>query len=253
MGKCGRPPLSAQLHLVATSTTVVYEWFTPWMLATGLDTVKAAIRRRGTGATFQCQLAMQVAPVRTDKPNDPSVLGQMVSGASETCTGLLDVSATTAANYFVRFGIAYSLTTGSTVAQADVSVDLSDDGCGSAIGALNVALQANGVGNSFVAATGWVPLLQAQKAKLAVVCNSLTGNFQWRVAYRLATTSTQDPGAWTTTFDSWRTAGEVCVADLTPATTDNEMYIQLGIQYNLSSGSTLGQASISAVVAARKT
>lgn len=113
-------------------------------------------------------------------------------------------------------------------------------------------LLATSTADAFFVVTGWLPALQAEKLKLALVCSSLTGNFQYRVCYRLATTSTQDPGAWTTAFDQWRTAGEACTGMLTPAG-GSDMWIQVGIQYALSSGSALGQASVSAVVAAKTT
>ena len=175
----------------------------------------------------------------------------MAGGAGETCTGVIDISSSTGGNFFVRFGLAYNLSSGSTPGQADVSVELSDDSCGAIVGSAATTLQATSTADGFIAVTRWIPALQAEKLKYAVVCNSLTGLIQYRPCYRTATTSPQDPSAWSTTMDSWRTTGEICTGELSP-TVSTEMWVQGGLQTALSSGSSLGQAFFAVVVAARK-
>jgi hypothetical protein len=129
--------------------------------------------------------------------------------------------------------------------------EVADDGCGGVACTGSFSLQTQTTSDSFVPLSGWLSALDAEKVKLAVVCASLSGNFQWRICYRTAPTSTQEPGAWSTSFDAFRGAGEVCTGELSPSVAA-DMYVQLGIQHSLSSGSALGQATIHAVASARK-
>ena len=96
----------------------------------------------------------------------------------------------------------------------------------------------------------WVPASLAKKIKAAVVVNSLSGNFQWCLTYRTATTSKDVPDAWTADWDTLRTATEVNTGELSPTLT-GKMWVQIGIQYNLS-GSTPGQAFVQIVLTAHK-
>ena len=116
---------------------------------------------------------------------------------------------------------------------------------------MRVPMASSGSNNSYVAVTPWIPTIAAAKMRAALSITSLTGDFQCRMAYRTAETSQQSPNGWSTTFDStWRTAGEATTNDLTPTYSD-VMWVQFGLQYNLSSG-TPGQASVACAVAVQK-
>ena len=133
-----------------------------------------------------------------------------------------------------------------------MNLDVSDDACGSVLGTATLALSTLTTTDAFAPVTGFVPALHAAKVKAALVVASLSGNFQCRLCYRVATTSREEPGSWSTTFDQWRSAsGEYNTGDLTPASA-NEMWIQFGVQYSLSSGSALGQATVTTTVTGRK-
>ncbi len=125
---CAQTTPEQQASLSTTTTANAIHWFTGWMLVVGLDKLKATIKNRsiiGT-ATFQTQLAMQTAAVRTDNPDTPLTLDSALQGAGERCSGVEDVAANTDDVFWVRFGVAYALQAGqSGFAQAEVAFQLS--------------------------------------------------------------------------------------------------------------------------------
>ena len=60
--------------------------------------------------------------------------------------------------------------------------------------------------DAFAPVTGFVPALHAAKVKTALVIASASGFFQYRLCYRVGSTSRDEPGSWSTTFDQWRKA-----------------------------------------------
>lgn len=249
---CSAPPAGGQVHVVATSTDAIYTWLTPWMLAPGASNAKCTLKRRAVTGNLQCQVAYQTAAVRTDKPDDPATIGAAQSGAGEYCTGKVDISAGTASKTWIRFGVAASLTQAGSPGQADVSLDSATDACGQLVGTTTVSPVTYSTTNGFVPVTGWLPALAVEKLRATIVISGLVGNFQCRLAYRVATTSKETPGAWSTTFDAWRTAdGEYNTGDLTP-TTGSDMWVQVGLQFANSSGTAVGQATVTSAVHARK-
>jgi hypothetical protein len=112
---CGNALPPGGTHVSTTSTTANYVWLTNWMPAIGLDTVRLATKIRNLSGSIQIQPAMQVALVRTEKPASPTTLDAAQTANGEYCTGDEDVSASTAGKQWVRFGVAVSLTTGSSL------------------------------------------------------------------------------------------------------------------------------------------
>ncbi len=102
-----------------------------------------------------------------------------------------------------------------------------------------------------MAITGFMPTMSLTAIRLAIIFRSLAGNFRWKITRRVATTSTEDPGAWATDFEaSYRTtAGETCTVDL-PVDLPNDMWVQFGIQFSASSGT--GSPSLNLGIASRQ-
>ena len=230
MNGCGDRPTTTSAHLVATSSTIQYHWFTPWTLAGPLSAIRAALKRRATTSAFSVQLAIQVAPVRTDLPDDPTTSGSPVTGAGETLVGVSDLTSTLTGKYWVRFGVAYSSTSG--VAQADVYFTPSFEGCGQQLAAQVIEANSSSTTGVVVPVGAWVPALSVTKLKAAFVVTTMGSGFQCRLIWRFAATSPEAPGGWTTT-DSFRGAGEACTTELT-ATSATDMWIQPGVEYGLS-------------------
>lgn len=247
---CGSVTPSDFRTLIAVSGVVGYEWFTDWMLCVGIDTITTVLKNKAVSGNFRSQLAVQFAPVRVDNPDAPGVFGSPQTGAGERCDDGIDVGTPGAAKMFMRIGVAYDLSTGSTPARADVGFQASFNACGRIVGTLNQQLVATSVTNSFIATGPFIPAISAVKLRYAGVGSSLTGDFQWRPTYRTAATSPDSPGAWATSFGSWVTSGDSNSGDLTPTLT-GVMWVQPGVQFNLSNA-TPGQATVFALVAAKK-
>lgn len=259
---CGAVTALVSRHLATTLSGVNsprYEAYTDWIPVMGLDKIKALLRLQGLTNQFQCQLAYQTAAVRTDQPDAWSTLDQMTT--VDRCTGVIDITSATAGKFYIRFGIAYNLSSGSTNSQADVSLQVSYDACGAIVGSTTLQLLAPDTSNYYMAVTGWIRAIDAAKVRAAILASGVVGNFQCRLTYR---TAQIDPA---TVSDNWGTVniessphagnGEFNTGELTlptgPGQTgriDDKMWIQFGIQYSCSSG-TAGQATVSVATAVR--
>ena len=130
-------------HLKCEVVNVIfYEPFTTWYLCTGVDEVRGLIKAYAATSNFKYKLAYQVALCRTDKPEDWAVLeaGAYHADDGEYCSGDVSVATATAAAFFIRFGVAYQFTSGTT-AEADVEISVSFDACGTLLGTTTVTLQ----------------------------------------------------------------------------------------------------------------
>ncbi len=247
-------------HLVATSTTTQQEWFTPWYLATGLDTVKAVVKAYNcSGSNFQYQGVLQTAQVRPDNPNTPVTFTSPVwSSGGENASGVCTISGQTGTQMWVRFGIQYSSTSG--VAEADVALQVSCYHYGVLLDKKRVTLSANDTGNRIEVVSRWIPMAWVAKVKAAFVVNGITGsnNLQFRLTYMTATTSVQQPNSagWSTTYDAWRSLSgstgyyENNTGELASPST-NDMWIRYGVLYNLSSGTTQTTATLHCLTSIR--
>lgn len=252
---CGQSSAEIQKHLVSTSTSYVYEWFTDWMPAIGLDTVRATIKHKAAAAAFQTKFAIQTANVRTNNPNAAATLETSpTAGAGERVAGdtpgNIDITNSTAGTLFVRFGVAYSLSSAG-IGDADVSMQLAYDACGRMIGSASAEVLAPDSGNSFLPVTGWMPAIHVSKFKAALVVTGSGSVFKTRMAVQTATTSVESPNAWTTDLDTWRTGDlEVNTGEITPSI-GSHMWVRIGVLYIAYSGSNL-RAQISCAVGIRK-
>lgn len=222
-----------------------------------LDAVMVVLRAKAASTVyFQGQVVMQVAAVRTSSPGAPILKGSVQTTTTNTSfeynTGELNVLADTSGAMFVRFGVAYNFTAGQAQSQADVEIEVSGVQCGEVAGSGIWQLATTTVDDQFQAVTGFLPAILVAKVRAAAMCTSLSGNFRWRLAYRLAATSSEAPGAWAPLTDNNApyVAGEVNTGDLA-ITVGSNMYVQLGILYDLSSAGT-GQASIAIAIGVRR-
>lgn len=243
---------SEEAHLIVTSTDVLYYWFTGWQPAIGLDSIKSGVHLKGITGNFQARLAIQVASVRTDNPSAPALLETAYSNSPDRCSGVLDVSASTSTPMFVRFGVAYNLSSGSTPGQADVRVDLSWPACGQAAGGGTFALLAPDTNSRYQAISGWIPAIFADIVKAAIVVTATIGNFRCQLAFRTATSVKESPSAWSSNLEElWHGGnGEFTTGEKT-LSVSSSMWVQIGVEYSLSSG-TNGSAQVSVAAAVRR-
>ncbi len=250
---CGQLLGPYQARLAAISTTVQYHWLTGWFPATGVDNIKGVLRNRAVDGNFQSRLVLQLATIRTDDPSAPVLLeASYLQDAGERCTGVLDISNSTASKYFMRLGIAYSVHTGSSIAAADVGLELAYNSCGEIIGATSLDLVAPGTNSLHTPITGWVPAMYAAKVKAIIIVTNAIGNFRQQLAYRTATTRLQQTSAWSTNFEgAWHTGnGEFPTGEIT-LSIGSVMWVQFGLEHSLSSGAN-GGAQVETSVAIRR-
>ena len=164
-----------------------------------------------------------------------------------------DVSSDTDTALFIRFGVAQKLSSGAaTLGQTDVLLQVGYESCGALVGSATLALKTRTTEDCFTPVSQWLPAMTVDRIMAAIVATSESGEFRCRLAYRTASASKNVASAWSTTFDAWHTGpGEWNTGLLTPVLA-NDMWVQVGIQYALATGTALGQATVSVAAAVRK-
>jgi len=255
---CGGVTAERSERLVTTVTDIIYVPYVGWISALGVEKIKGALLRsaslvQGTG-NHQFKLAIQVAKIRTDKPEPWKTVGPTwFDNNGEDCTQEQDISGDTDGALFVRFGIAHRLSAGTaSLGQTDCGLQVGYESCGGVIGGTTLALKTSTTEDCYSPVSGFLPAMTVDRIMASIVTTSSSGNFQCRLAYRTATASQSVPGAWSTTFDAWHAGdGEWNTGLLTP-TLANDMWVQIGLQYALSSGTSPGQGTVSVLSAVRK-
>lgn len=177
-------------------------------------------------------------------------LDDALVGAGERCSGLESVTTQTAGTFFVRFGVAFALQSGgSGLGQADVALAVSYTQCGQVVGSRSLSPDCSTTSDAVIPISGWLAALLVQKIKVLTIVRSLVGGFEWKLAYRTATTSKEEPSGWTAIDQNYKTAGEFNSGEVT-LTLDSVMHVQIGLLYHSSSGG--GSAQVDTVVAIRR-
>ena len=233
------------------------------MPALGTDKIMAVLKRYAvttTGGTphINFKLSIQTADVRTDKPDAWTDLGSAYQDGGEDNTDVIDVSATTVGKMWYRLGVAYYLS-GGTPSSGDAELELTTASvsCGTVLGTRTSDLVTfNTTVDAFTAVTDWALVTDSDKVCAGFTLSAVQGNFQCKLVYRTASTSTQIPGAWTAIsgLSTYLNAnGESSTGEKT-LTLGATMYVQFGLAYSQSSsGSTPGAATVTTTVAVRRT
>lgn len=227
-------------RLVAVGSTVQYEWFTPWSIAAGVDSIRPVWKNQVASSNFVSQIVIETAPVRTDDPSTTlTTLGSTLTGNNASCPGNLTVSTQTGGALWFRLGIAYS-SNNAAIAQADVSLQAAWNQAGCLVDQTTVRLEANDTGIRIAAVSRWFPAIYASYLKAAYIGEGLTGGtqLQFRLATQTADTSVDSPNAWNTSFDTWRAFSanlETNTGDVT-FSPGSAMWVRAGIAYQLASG-----------------
>lgn len=228
-------------HLVSTTTTTQYAWFTDWMSADGIDNIRAVLKcKNASGANFRWQLAIQYAEVRADAPrNQMGTLGTQQTGSGEYQTQDVSVTTDMNANRFFRLGIAYS-SAAAGMEQGDVCLQASWKQLGTDLGSSRVTLNVNDNGVKYEPLTDWVPATIMSNVKAAFILTGITpstGHLGYRLAIQFAGTTIAQPGAWQLLEAGYSRPGnnvtydERNTAALTP-NANTDMWFRLGVAYN---------------------
>lgn len=246
---------AVQKHLVATSGTDSYEYFTDWMPAIAMDAATATLKLRNLAGYFRATPVVQTADVRTDIPNAPTLIGALANQAANgeffISASTFDLATLTTGKTYVRFGVAFDVSTTPSLGQADVTLQVSYRQCGSLGKAWSGHVVARSTDACFVPIGGWLPAMGVVKLEGTIAISGLSGPLELLLAYRTAETSIESPDAWITTGmgSALTSAGETNTGELTPTTT-GKMWIQPGLKYDLTSG-TFGQADVTVLLGIR--
>lgn len=250
-------PPEAEASVSALSTTATFTWLTGWLPAIAVDAGTLVLKVANLVNSMRLLPAYQLAEVRTDKPSAPTTFGGLTAVSSDNeyfySASDLGLSSLTPGQTFFRVGVAHYVNTAPNTGKADVALSFAYRQLGRLLAPWSGHLVAVSTTNQFVPITGWMPAMSVVKFAATYVVASLTGNFQVKLTYRTATTSPESPDAWDTTgLGSLVSANtEDNSGELTPTTT-GKMWIQLGLMYSLSSGSTPGQADVMVLPAVRE-
>ncbi len=253
---CGGSTSQTFKRLNGTTPIFAYEWYTGWMSCVGLDTIMATVVGRACSSDdFECQVAQQVAKVRTDDPDAPTLLGSVLSptaGVLDSNSTVLDISGDTEPAAFVRWGLAYRYANGQSQSSGDLGLDVAYVRCGELVGAGSWQLDSSTTAMRYIVVTDWLVRLLVDEVKLISLLTNLTGPLQYRLVYRTVATDKANPSAWANVTDANAPygAGDVNTGDLAISLGAN-MLVQLGIGYQLSTGGQ-GQGTISAAVGIRR-
>lgn len=237
--------------LALSSSEVQYEWFTAWMPAIGLDEVQGVLKNKAVTGNFESRMAMQAAAIRTDNPDSPILLESSYTGSGERCSSVLAITSDLTSKYFVRFGVAYHLSSGSTLGQSDTSLEVAYNSCGKIVGGDVIQLFAPSTTSLYRAFTGWIPAIHAAKAKAALVVQNASANFRTQLAVRTATTSREVTSAWSSNLEgTWHSGnGEFNTGEVA-LSLGSAYWVQMGLEYQMSAGSN-GEATASMSVSVR--
>ena len=121
---------------------------------------------------------------------------------------------------------------------------------------MRLQLEASDSSTHYEPITAWFPAIWGNKVNVGYVYGGAMGgsNLEFQYAVQFAATSPEAPGSWGTSIDSWHTHGtsniSTCTGDLSVGNT-SDMWMRIGVAYNLSTGSTYATATLESFVASR--
>lgn len=246
-------------RLVTTSAvTDAHEWFSPFYPTIGLDAAQVWwLCRAASGVNPVSEPVFQIAKYRQDNPSTISTFALTnsgpITGTGEASTELESIASALSTAFWVRFGLRYKANTAG-LAQGDFGMQAAFTANGEVLGTTTHDLFTSATQAAYVPITGFVPAAWFTKLRVAYLVEALTGSVKWRLAYRTAPTSQATGGAWAAiTGQSYsNTTGEDCTAEISQSLTSTDFWVQFGIDYALSGGSTPGGLSITTIAGIRR-
>jgi len=242
----------------ATSSSYVYFWLTRYIACMGMDMAQSTIKVANITGNLQVTPFVQFAEVRPDKPRAPggipSVTPTVISTNSENIVPASDyaMAAAAAGNTYARFGVGCKVSSGS-LGTADVAFQLSFLQLGMLLTPWSGHLVATSTTTIFIPIAAWMPALNVKAFEATIVMSDITGLCAVDLVYRTAAKSTEDPDAWSAgILTAALTAnGETNSGERTVSLT-GKMWVQPGLMYKLTSGTTPGQVDISVLLGVRQ-
>ena len=99
--------------------------------------------------------------------------------------------------------------------------------------------------------TGWIPAIDADKVKAAIIVSGVDGTIETKLYYQTATAVVQTTNSYAEVETTWTSgADERCTGD-TALSIASAMWVRFAMAYKMPSG-TVGQATVSVAVATRR-
>ncbi len=239
-----------------STSQYVYYWLTSWIPCIAMDLALATLKLNNCAGNVQVTPVLQFAAVRPDKPSAPTTLAGLSPYTTDdeylVTAASYDIATAAAGNTYVRFGVACKVSSAGQ-GVADVAFQPSYVQFGRLLAPWSGHLVATSTTSVFIPIGPWIPALGISAFEAAIVIGDKTGNFQLDVVYRSAATSPEEPDAWSAgiltaalSADGETNSGERTV------TLTSKMWVQPGLVYKLSSGTTVGQADVTVLLGVRQ-
>jgi hypothetical protein len=240
------PPVTQRL--VARSSTVMIVPFTGWYACTGIDAVVATIRLLKPGANFSAIFAYQVATARTDNPSDWVSTGSTVTGTTGV-TQTITLSSATSTTYWIRFGVGFSVASGTE--SADVRLDLAFEMFGEHLVSRTLELSGSSSSSFNEPITGFLPTGGLSSVKVAMVATGLVNSPRWKAVYRSAGYDPDNPGNYSDIGTEQSAAGDYQTGDVS-LTGITDGLIQFAIGFRSNTDGTQAQMTLTVHLAVRR-
>jgi hypothetical protein len=256
-GSCVQPTL--EKRLTAFSTAEVFEPFTEWTSAKGVDRVRVIVKVLAESGEFQGRLGVQTAVCLTDTTGaggrqDPTTIGSQNVGEGEF---IIDTNlALTTVSQF-RLGWWCSLTSGSSPGQADVRMTPSFVRNVEELVEWQGQVQTDNTASYIQVLSGWVPAFGLQSLRAALVAAGVSGQVSTQLMIRTANTDPSSPNAWQSLESAVAGARQSCIDVNVTSITDpgagtKPFWVQLGLAVQLTAGATQGYASVGAYIVGQR-
>lgn len=230
---CVRITPPVQLRLVSVNSSDSHVWYTDWMPAIAMDDATITMKFWSKSGNLRVAPAVQVAAVRTDKPDDsPTTIDTLKTTADEYfyTAATVDIDGLTAGKTFVRFGVVYNSSSG--LGEGDVTLQVAYRQCGSLTTPWSGHLIAYTNNAHYIPISGWLPALGVDAIEATRSLGSLVGSLNFVLTYRTALATPDLPGEWggTTLGGTVSANGESITGEVSVGVTD-KMWIQFGLKY----------------------
>lgn len=246
-----------EVNLAVSSANAVAAKYTMFWFS-GFTPCIAADLAIGTVKVANCQGSVELTPmvqfaeVRPDKPRAPAVVAGFTPITADNEYFVTFSMASAPGNTYVRFGLGVRVTAAGT-GTADVGMQVSLQQLGMLLSPWVGHLVATSTTTLYIPIGPWMPALGITAFEATTVVSDITGNAAADLVYRTAEKSIESPDAWSAgILSAALTAnGEANSGERTVSLT-GKMWVQPGLLYKLTSGSTAGQMDISVLLGVRQ-
>jgi hypothetical protein len=194
-------------ELVIFGSGTRYYWYTDFMLAAGMTDCDARLNLRNVVANGQGKPCRQFARVRAENPEDPEVWVDGAYTNVEAFTPFHDTLSVTDM-LLVRFGVAFSNSSGSALGSANAGCVYTFKRCGRVFGSANLSLYTNmltaDTGQTLVLELGgWHPAAGLTKLMAGLMVGDNSSTYLETILMLRSAVDPRAPNAWVEVEAAW--------------------------------------------------